>query len=412
MEQKRARINSAVFPIEKFIRESDDLPKVVADSVTEALEDWGMNVSQNDVVGVTESVVAKIQGNIVSKDIVARDIREKTGGKHTYMFDPIFSTNRFSHIVDSAARAVEKLTIVLRIKADEVGNSVIPKEVYEANVARLDPNKFYTKEELEEIFGRKLAHSITGSNYTDNYKSAGKNVEVFYTIEPTEMAKELSQQIPMIAADIHTRFDTEKKLRASGAQNVFRLDQFMTKSIDGSGYNPEYGLLGANLSGENSLKLFPRNGKQFVEAVRDEFDKKVGVKPEVLIFGDGAFKDPQTGIWELADPTTSPGYSDRLAGSPNEIKLKFFVDSEIEKLVNQGLTKTDATAIAQKKFFEARAAKGTENNFRVGTTPRKYFDLIASMFDLAVGSGDRMTPIVVAKNYFNDDEKFLDKGNV
>jgi hypothetical protein len=383
------------------IFEGDNVAKIIATSAFAALKELGMTPSPNDVIATTESVVAIAQGNVIPLDLIGQDVRTKTGGGTVALINPIGSRNRMSHIIAGFAKGVEKLIVVFGFPEDEQGNCMVDRKKFEQLRYKndkdgnriIDPAKVYTPEEIETIMGEKLKHSVTGQDYARIYQQISPNIQVLFALKPAVVAANIAPVV--IAGDVHTRFQTEDTLRFFGAKKIFRLDHFMNKSIGGSGYNSVYGLLGANLHGTTKAKLFPEpeNGNQFLRDLQDEFAKlSGGVRPEALIYGDGAYHDPETNINELCDPTTAPSFTPRLDGAFNEVKIKH----KLAVYLEQGMSHDDAIAA-----LNAEVANKTANMQQAGTTPRRFYNLLATAADLITGSGDKGTPVVYFKGYFN-----------
>ena len=373
-----------------IVRQGDDLVKIVVDSLSSAVESDKIILKNNDIIGVTEAVVAKAQNNYATIENIGEDIHNKFGNEVGIVF-PITSRNRFSVVLKGISKGVDKLFIQLSYPSDEVGNYLISQDALdESNV---NPHSdILTEDEFTRIFG-KTYHQWTDVDYIELYKSMTDGKAVFiFSNDPKAILKYTKN---VLAADIHTRFRTKKILKNSGAEIVYGLDEILSSPVSGSGYNPDYGLLGSNLSGENKLKLFPRDCNKFVSDVKNEIDKKFNIDSNVLIYGDGAFKDPSAKIWELADPVVSPGYTKGLEGTPNEIKLKYVADTTLA-----GLSKEDA----EKELVNLINSKPDTNKTQVsqGTTPRRIVDLIGSLCDLTTGSGDKGTPFVLVQGYFDN----------
>ena len=373
-----------------IIRKGDDLVKITADCVINASEQGGYPLNDRDIVAVTEAVLAKSQGNFATTEQIASDVRAKFGDETVGLVFPIFSRNRFSKILEGISMGVKKLVVMLSYPSDEVGNSFITPEVLiESGVNPY--SDVFTADEFHAKFGD-VRHTFTGVDYIDFYRKTGK-CEVILANNPTEILKYAKC---VICADIHSRFRTKKLIEKAGAKKVITLDEILNKSVDGSGYNADYGVLGSNLSTENSVKLFPRDSQAFVEKLQKEIFDRTGKKLECMVYGDGAFKDPVCGIWELADPVASPGFTSGLQGKPNEIKLKYLADNDIA-----GLTGEEAVE-AMKQIIKNKENDLVNNMKSQGTTPRKLTDLLASLSDLTSGSGDKGTPIILIQNYFKN----------
>lgn len=373
-----------------IIRQGDDLVKITADCVTEASKQGGFTILDGDVIAVTEAVLARSQGNYATVDQIAKDVSGKFGDHTVGLVLPIFSRNRFSMILKGISKGVKKLIVQLSYPSDEVGNSfVTPEQIYEKGVNPY--SDVFTAEEFRKTFGD-VRHIFTGVDYIDYYEKTG-NCEVILANDPCEILKRTKY---VINADIHTRKRTKARLLKAGAEKVVSLDEILTSSVDGSGYNEDYGVLGSNLATENSVKLFPRAAKEFVEELSAEMKKRTGKRVECMVYGDGAFKDPVGGIWELADPVCSPAYTSGLEGKPNEIKLKYLADNDLASLSGEKAIE------AMKDMIRHKESDLTNNMKSQGTTPRRITDLLASLSDLTSGSGDKGTPFILIQNYFKN----------
>ena len=374
-----------------IINEGDDLPKIVVDSLIEHCKEAGVEINDGDIVGITEAVVARAQGNYATIEQIAKDVREKFPSGPVGVVFPILSRNRFSILLRGIAAGAEKLIIQLSYPTDEVGNHIIdPDLLFDAGV---NPYKdVFNESEFRDKFGD-LKHEFTGIDYLELYRNVGGGAEIILANDPCEILKYADQ---VIAADIHTRAATKRRLVAYGAGSVVGLDDVLNKSVDGSGYNEKYGLLGSNKASEERVKLFPRACEEFVANVRRLALERIGKEVEVLIYGDGAFKDPVGKIWELADPVVSPAFTDGLAGLPNELKLKYLADNELKD--KRGDEARDA--MIRRIRNKDKNLKGKEE--AEGTTPRRLTDLIGSLCDLVSGSGDKGTPVILIKGYFDN----------
>ncbi len=373
-----------------IIKKGDDLVKITADCVCNASKEGNFPLQDKDVVAVTEAVLARSQGNYATIDQIAADVKEKFGDETVGLILPIFSRNRFSMVLKGIAKGVKKLIVQLSYPSDEVGNSFVTYEqLIEKNV-----NPYadvFTGDEFRATFGD-VRHTFTGVDYIEYYQKTG-NCEVILANNPCEILKYTKF---VINADIHTRRRTKKALLNAGAKKVVSLDEILNKSVNGSGYNAEYGVLGSNLATEDSVKLFPRDSQKFVDDLQAELKKRTGKTVECMIYGDGAFKDPVGGIWELADPVCSPGFTSGLKGKPNEIKLKYLADNDLADLSGE-------KAVEAMKEIIKNKEKDMINDMRSqGTTPRQLTDLLASLADLTSGSGDKGTPIILIQNYFKN----------
>lgn len=373
-----------------IIRRGDDLVKITADCVTEAAKQGGFEIQDKDVIAVTEAVLARAQGNYATVDQIAKDVSEKFGDHTVGLVLPIFSRNRFSMVLKGISKGVKNLIVQLSYPSDEVGNSfVTPEQIYEKGVNPY--SDVFTAEEFRKTFGD-VKHIFTGVDYIDYYEKTG-NCKVILANDPCEILKHTKY---VINADIHTRKRTKERLLRSGAEKVVSLDEILTAPVDGSGYNADYGVLGSNLATENSVKLFPRDGQAFVDALQAEMQKRTGKHVECMVYGDGAFKDPVGGIWELADPVCSPAFTSGLNGKPNEIKLKYLADNDLASLNGE------AAIEAMKDMIKHKESDLTNNMKSQGTTPRRITDLLASLSDLTSGSGDKGTPFILIQNYFKN----------
>ncbi len=373
-----------------IIKKGDDLVKITADCVVNASKEHGFPLFDKDVVAVTEAVLARAQGNFATTDQIAKDVSEKFGDETVGLIFPIFSRNRFSMILKGISKGVKKLIVQLTYPTDEVGNSFItPEQLIEAGVNPY--TDVFTAKEFKEKFGD-IRHTFTGVDYIEFYQKTG-NCEVILANNPLEI---LNHTKYVINADIHSRFRTKKALIKGGAKKVVSLDEILNKSVDGSGFNPDYGVLGSNLSTENSVKLFPRDCQKFVDDLQKELFNRTGKLIECMIYGDGAFKDPVGHIWELADPVCSPAYTKLLEGKPNEIKLKYVADNELADLKGEDAIKAMKEIIKNKEKDMINSMKSQ------GTTPRQITDLLGSLADLTSGSGDKGTPIILIQNYFKN----------
>ena len=373
-----------------IIRQGDDLVKITADCVINASIQGGYELNDKDIVAVTESVLGRTQGNFATIDQIAKDVSNKFGDETVGLIFPILSRNRFSMLLKGIAKGVKKLIIMLSYPSDEMGNAFVTMEqILEKGVNPY--TDVFTGEEFHKLFGD-VRHTFTGVDYIDYYEKLG-NCQVILANNPTEILKHTKF---VINADIHSRKRTKQILLKAGATKVVSLDEILTESVDGSGFNEFYGLLGSNLSTENSVKLFPRLCQEFVDSLQAELKARTGKTIECMVYGDGAFKDPVGGIWELADPVACPAFTSGLAGTPNEIKLKYLADNEISDL------KGEEAAEAIKKMIRSKEDNLIDNMKSQGTTPRRIVDLLASLADLTSGSGDKGTPIILVQNYFKN----------
>lgn len=393
MERKVGTISRGVrCPI---IREGDDLAGIVVDSVVEAAQSEEFSLRDRDVVAITESIVARSQGNYASVDAIAKDVKEKLGGETIGVMFPILSRNRFAICLRGIAKGAKKVVLMLSYPSDEVGNELVSLD--KLDEAGIDPyTDVLTLEKYRELFGENR-HPFTGVDYVEYYgnliRECGAEVEIIFANNPKTI---LNYTKNVLTCDIHTRARTKRILKANGAERVCGLDDIMNTSIDGSGYNTSFGLLGSNKSTEDSIKLFPRECQDLVEDIQARLLKITGKHIEVMVYGDGAFKDPVGKIWELADPCVSPAYTAGLEGTPNELKLKYLADNDFANLSGEELQK----AIESK--IKAKDADLKGNMASQGTTPRRLTDLIGSLCDLTSGSGDKGTPIVLVQGYFDN----------
>ncbi len=375
-----------------IIKKGDNLVDIVVDSVLAASEEGKFELQDKDVVAMTEAIVARAQGNYATLEQIAKDVRRKTGGGTVGLVFPIMSRNRFSMILKGIAMGVDKLIIQLSYPSDEVGNPLIPMDIIDEKGVNPYTDVF-TEEQYYATFG-KILHPFTGLDYIELYKSfGGDNCEIILANNPKEILKYTDK---VINADIHTRNRTKRILKEAGAKVCLNLTDIMNESVDGSGYN-QYGLYGSNLATDNSVKLFPRDGQKLVDAIAEKFKSITGKNIEVMIYGDGAFKDPVGGIWELADPVVSPAYTKGLVGTPNELKLKYLADNAIGDLSGEEAKK------AMKALIKEKKANLVADQSSQGTTPRRLTDLLGSLCDLTSGSGDKGTPIILIQNYFTKD---------
>lgn len=377
-----------------IIRQGDDLAKIVTDSVMAAIKEENITVHDRDIVGVTEAVLARSQGNYCSCDDIAQDVREKFADPTVGLIFPILSRNRFSLILKGIARGAKKIVLMLSYPSDEVGNHLVSLDQVDAE--GINPySDVLTEQEYRKHFGYQK-HEFTGVDYVEFYKQLITDedcgCEIIFANNATKI---LAYTDAVICADIHSRARSKRLLKAAGARLVYGLDDLMAKPVNGSGYNSEYGLLGSNKATENTLKLFPRDSQAFAEKLSKMLSEETGKKIEALVYGDGAFKDPQGKIWELADPVVSPGYTEGLSGLPNEVKLKYLADNDFAQL------KGDELKAAMKDFIAHKNKDLKGQMVSQGTTPRKITDLIGSLCDLTSGSGDKGTPIIFIQGYFD-----------
>ena len=378
-----------------IIREGDDLATIITDSVLEAAEAEGFSLKDRDVIAMTESIVARAQGNYASVQNIADDVKTKLGGGTIGVIFPILSRNRFAICLRGIAMGAKKVVLMLSYPSDEVGNELVSLDKIDA--AGVNPySDVLTLEKYRELFGVNK-HEFTGIDYVEYYgdliRSCGAEAEIIFANQPKAI---LNYADHILTCDIHTRARTKRILMAAGAKVVCGLDDIMTAPINGSGCNEKYGLLGSNKSTENQIKLFPRECKQLVIDIQDRILKATGKLVEVMVYGDGAFKDPQGKIWELADPVVSPAFTDGLVGTPNELKLKYLADNDFKNLSGQELKEAISASIRSKE------SNLVGNMASQGTTPRQLTDLIGSLCDLTSGSGDKGTPVVLVQGYFDN----------
>jgi len=377
--------------IAPIFKQGDDLVKEICASVLKASAEEGFALHDGDILGVTEAVVARTQGNYATCEQIAADIRQKLGGQDMGIVFPILSRNRFSVMLKAIAMSCEKLYVQLSYPTDEVGNSLVSMDQIDQKGVNPYSDSF-TYKAFRDTFGETV-HRFTGVDYIEFYRSFSDNIELIFSNDPKTI---LGYTKNVLNCDIHTRFRTQRILKTAGAERSFRLDEILTESVDGSGYNPSYGLLGSNKATEDKIKLFPKDTDEFVANLHAALKDATGKHVEVMIYGDGGFKDPVGGIWELADPVVSPSHTDRLKGTPNELKMKYFADNEFAELSG------DALAAAMKKRIREKDGSLVGNMQAQGTTPRQITDLLGSLCDLISGSGDRGTPVVLIQGYFTN----------
>ena len=396
MNEKERRVGTVSRGIRcPIIREGDNLAEIVANSVIEAAEIEGFELRDRDVISITESIVARAQGNYASVDDIAADVKAKLGGGTVGVIFPILSRNRFAICLRGIARGSKKVVLMLSYPSDEVGNELV--SIDKLDEAGVNPySDVLTLEKYRYLFGVNT-HEFTGVDYVDYYagiiREEGADVEIIFANQAKEI---LAYTDSVLTCDIHTRARTKRILKNAGAKIVCGLDDILNSSVNGSGYNENYGLLGSNKSTEDKIKLFPRECKPLVLDIQERVLKSTGKHVEVMVYGDGAFKDPQGKIWELADPVVSPAFTDGLIGTPNELKLKYLADNDYSNLSGEEL---------KKAISESIRAKGDNlvgNMASQGTTPRQLTDLIGSLCDLTSGSGDKGTPVVLVQGYFDN----------
>ncbi|MBO5334265.1 MAG: coenzyme F420-0:L-glutamate ligase [Clostridia bacterium] len=393
MERKVGTVSRGIrCPI---IRQGDDLVDIAVTSVLEAAESEGFEMRDRDVVSLTESIVARAQGNYASVDDIAADVKAKLGGETIGVIFPILSRNRFAICLRGIAKGAKKVVLMLSYPSDEVGNSLVSLD--QIDEAGINPYSDVLDEaKYRELFGENK-HEFTGVDYVAYYsdiiKEAGAEAEIIFANQPKTI---LNYTDCILTCDIHTRARTKRILKAAGAKVVCGLDDILNASVNGSGCNEKYGLLGSNKSTEDTIKLFPRDCQGLVEDIQAEFLKRTGKHIEVMVYGDGAFKDPQGKIWELADPVVSPAHTAGLIGTPNELKLKYLADNDFKGLSGAELKEAISNSIKSKKD------NLVGNMASQGTTPRQLTDLIGSLCDLTSGSGDKGTPIILVQGYFDN----------
>ena len=380
-----------------IFRQGDDIVKTTVDTVLNALRENDIAARDGDVVAVTESVVARCQGNYATCEQIAADVKAKTGGQAVGVTFPILSRNRFSLLLRGIALGVKKVVLVLSYPSDEVGNHLVSLD--QLDEAGIDPwHDVLSLAQFREAFGS-VIHPFTGVDYVDYYKSiieeAGAEAEIVFA---NRVQAVLDYTDAVICCDIHTRKRSKRLLTAAGAKVVLGLDDLLNASVDGSGYNPQYGLLGSNKADDDRVKLFPRDAKSVAEAIGQAMCDATGKRIEAMVYGDGAFKDPAGKIWELADPVVAPGYTAGLVGTPNELKLKYLADKDFADLKGEALQKAISEKIKAKDARQSLVGSMVSE----GTTPRNLTDLIGSLCDLTSGSGDKGTPIVYIQGYFDN----------
>ena len=375
-----------------IIKRGDDLASIVVESVCNCVNEANLEINDRDVVAITEAVVGISQGNYATADQIAKDVQNKFGDATVGLIFPIMSRNRFSMLLKGISRGVKKLIIQLSYPGDEVGNKLIsPDELFDSGV-----NPYadvFTAEEFKKIFPNTV-HEFTGVDYIEFYRNTCEcECEIILANDPKAILRYTDN---VIVASIHERHRNKKALIKAGVNKVYCLDELLTESVDGSGYNEKFGLLGSNLATDNSVKLFPRNCEALVADVQERLNKIFNKNVEVMVYGDGAFKDPQGGIWELADPVVSPAYTKGLVGTPNELKLKYISDNALKDLSGEELKEAMIKMIKEK---DSNLVGRMETQ---GTTPRQITDLLGSLSDLTSGSGDKGTPVILIQNYFTN----------
>lgn len=378
-----------------IIKEGDDLKKIVVDTLMSCVDNGDFEIGKKDVLAVTESILARSQANYATTEQLAEDVKNKLGGETVGVVFPILSRNRFAICLRGIAKGAKKIVLMLSYPSDEVGNHLLDLDLLDEK--GVDPYKdVLTQEEFENIFG-KSRHTFTDMDYVNYYKELieeeGAEAQIIFANNPRKIVDYTDK---VICADIHTRFRTKHLIKEAGGKTVLGMDDLMTSSVNGSGYNPDYGILGSNKATEDSIKLFPINCQEFVDEIQEEIKKRTGKTIEVMVYGDGAFKDPVGKIWELADPVVSPGFTEGLMGQPNELKLKYLADNDFAELKGDELKAAIEEAIREKDE-DLVGQMVTE-----GTTPRRLTDLLGSLCDLTSGSGDKGTPFIYIQGYFDN----------
>ena len=381
-----------------IINQGDDIAEIVVDCVLKASEAEGFSIKDRDIVAITESIVARAQGNYASIDAISKDVSSKFGDDTIGVIFPILSRNRFAICLRGIAKCARKIVLMLSYPSDEVGNQLVDIDLLDEK--GVNPwSDVLTLKQFRDYFGYNK-HTFTGVDYIDYYKSIveqyGVECEVLFSNNPNTI---LNYTKNVLACDIHTRFRTKRILKANGGEKIYSLDDILSVSIEGSGYNEDYGLLGSNKATEKSIKLFPRDCQPLVDKIQVSLKQSTGKTVEVMVYGDGAFKDPVGQIWELADPVVSPAFTSGLEGTPNEVKLKYLADNNFADLKGDELKKAISEYIRNKEKDLVGAMEAQ------GTTPRRLTDLIGSLCDLTSGSGDKGTPIVFVQGYFDNHSK-------
>src|SRR5690554_1293550 len=377
-----------------IIKQGDNLVKIVSETVINSAKTERFEIKDKDVIGITESLLARAQGNYVIFEEIIDELKEKFKSTEIGVVFPILSRNRFSMILKAIASGFSKVHVLLSYPADEVGNALMDPE--KLDQSGINPyTDFLYEEDYRRIFGKEVKHPFTGIDYVTMYKSLGvnDNISIYFSNNPRHILRFTSQ---VLVADIHTRSRTKKMLQNAGTETVYGLDDICTKPGKSCGYNTDYGLLGSNMATEEKIKLFPRDGQDFVEQIQARIRETTGKQVEVMVYGDGAFKDPVGKIWELADPVVSPAYTTGLDGTPNEVKIKYLADSLLGDL------KDESRKEQMKKVIREKKQDLSESMESQGTTPRRFTDLLGSLCDLTSGSGDKGTPIVLVQGYFDN----------
>lgn len=375
-----------------IVKEGDDLINIVVDSVLEATKNEKFKLKDKDVIGITESLVARAQGNYATAEHISKDVESKFPHEIGIVF-PILSRNRFSILLKGIAMSNRKIHMLLSYPSDEVGNQLM--DLDKMDDLKINPySDTLTEKDYRKLFGEKVPHPFTGIDYVSLYREiANNNIDIYFSNDARTI---LNYTKDILVANIHDRKRTKRILKDAGANILFGIDDILNSPIDGSGYNPEYGLLGSNLASDHEVKLFPRDSQYYVEEIQRILYEKTGKNIEVLVYGDGAFRDPIGKIWELADPVVCPGYTKGLKGTPNELKLKYIVDTELNDLKGEEIL----AAVKQKIYSKDVDLLGQAES--LGTTPRQITDLLGSLCDLTSGSGDKGTPVVLVQGYFDN----------
>jgi len=373
------------------VKQGDDLATIISDCFDKAVSEENIAINDGDIIGITESVLARSQGNYATSAALSQDIKAKTGGDVLGVVFPIMSRNRFLGILKAISKAARRIIVVLSYPQDEVGNALFDADLLEQH--SINPLvDVFKEDELRKLLNVPFTHPFTGIDYPSIYRSVADNVEIIFSNRPEAV---LEYTDTVIAADIHSRFKTKRRLKQKGARIVLGLDDLLTRSVDGSGYNETYGVLGSNFANDNVLKLFPRNGQPFVDGIQQRLFEKYGKRVEVLVYGDGAFKDPVGHIWEQADPVVAPFYTKGLLGVPYELKFKYLSDTKFAHMSSSEASK------AMKRYVKENANREVTSTEALGTTPRRITDLIGSLCDLVSGSGDKGTPVIYIQGYFD-----------
>ncbi len=373
-----------------IVKEGDDIVSIVVDSIVAAQKSEGLTMRDKDVIGITESLVARAQGNYATTTEIAQDIVNKYPGDDIGIVFPILSRNRFSILLKGIAESGKNIHLLLSYPSDEVGNHLMSLDVLDD--LKINPyDRVLTEAEYRELFGD-VQHEFTGIDYVRLYKEIGPNINIYFANDPRVI---LNYTKDVLVADIHTRKRTKRLIREAGGNIVLGLDDILNAPIGDSGYNEDYGLLGSNLASDHEVKLFPRDNQRYVDEIKSRIDEIYNISSEVMIYGDGAFKDPVGKIWELADPCVSPAFTSGLVGTPNEIKLKYIADTELGNL-----SADEALKAVTEKIYAKDSDKLSQEE-TLGTTPRRLTDLLGSLCDLTSGSGDKGTPVVLVQGYFD-----------